>query len=100
MNALMKWQLNQALSREEAISIIEELYSGSSKEFVFNTDTKIDTVLYSIYESFPSTQSDFVLRFSSVVCEIPFVSLNIFPDLNPHHTIRSDEHTIFIYEKK
>ena len=97
MDTLAKWQLNQILSLEEAITILTELYEGSDKEFVFNTNTKIDGSLYDIYQKFPSTKSDFVLRFSDSVCQTPFVSLSDFEELAAK-IIKFDGGEIKIYD--
>jgi len=98
MNVLEKWQLKKTLSKEEAISVLVELYEGSDKEFVFNTKTKINSLLYDIYQKFPSTKSDFVLRFSDSVCQTPFVSLSNFEELTATHIIKIDEGDIKVYE--
>jgi hypothetical protein len=98
VDSLTKWQLNLTLSAEEAITILTELYEGSDKEFVFNATTKIDGSLYDIYQKFPSTKSDFVLRFSDSVCQTPFVSFSNFGEIEPNHVIAFEGGVIKVYE--
>jgi hypothetical protein len=97
MDFLTKWKLNLTLSEEEAMMVLKELYDGSNKIFVFDSNTKIDQKLYSIYEAFQETQSDFVLKFSGQKTESPFVSLTHFDDLAAQHVIFCEQFKIFVY---
>ena len=97
MNARTKWQLNQTLSEEEAISVLLELYEGANKTFVFDSSTKINSKLYDLFEKFPSTKHEYVLRFSEQICPTPFVSLTEFEEIKPQHVIFCEHYKIFVY---
>ena len=97
MDVLTKWQLKQTLSEEEAISVLVELYEGANKTFVFDASTKINSKLYDLFEKFPSTKHEYVLRFSEQICPTPFVSLNNFDTISPQHTIPTEDFVIYVY---
>jgi len=97
MDVLTKWQLKQTLSEEEAISVLVELYEGANKTFVFDASTKINSKLYDLFEKFPATKYEYVLRFSEQICPTPFVSLNSFDTISPQHTIPTEDFVIYVY---
>jgi hypothetical protein len=98
MDFLTKWQFKQTLSEEEAILVLKELYNGANKQFIFNSISKINNLLYSLYEKFPeNTQSELFLRFSENETDSPFVSTCVFENLKPQHTIPTEDFVIYVY---
>jgi len=98
MDFLTKWQFKQTLSDEEAILVLKELYDGANKQFVFDSISKINNLLYSLYEKFPeNTQSELFLKFSENETDLPFVSTRLIENLKPQHTIILNNQTIYIY---
>jgi len=98
MDFLTKWQFKQTLSEEEAILVLKELYNGANKQFIFDSISKINNFLYSLYEKFPeNTQSELFLKFSENETDLPFVSTCVFENLKPQHTINLKNQTIYIY---
>lgn len=98
MDFLTKWQFKQTLSNEEAILVLKELYDGVNKQFVFDSISKINNLLYSLYEKFPeNTQSELFLKFSENETDSPFVSTRLIENLKPQHTIILNNQTIYIY---
>ena len=84
---------------KESLIILNELFEGSNKKFIFNSSSPIDSSLYEIYNGFlENSSSIFFLSFSGEKTDLPFVSFNDFG--NHSLTIKMEDKTLFIYEKK
>jgi hypothetical protein len=100
MNVFDKWTLKQILTLEEGCDILNELYGGAKKHFVFGSKVRIDKKFLDVYEKFKNgDDTNCVLKFSNIVTQKPFVSPILFPEENPTHTILTEEINLYVYEK-
>ena len=99
MDILTRWKLGEKLNEEEAITILNELFAGADKKFIFDSETKIDQRLYRIYENFEENKhGTWVLNFSTITTDRPFVSFEYYKSFKCIHEIKIDSEILFVYE--
>lgn len=97
MSSIIKWKLQEKLSKSETNELLKELYYGSKKQLFFEINQSLDMVLYDLYSDFEDTLSgDFEIFFSNSKLSKPFISRIDFGDYT--HKINSDCGDIFIYD--
>lgn len=97
MNTIINWQLGNELSNDDALFVINELFSGAKKEFYFDKNEQINNVLYKFYQSFQDDKSSkYTIFFSNIFLEKPFISTKNFFD-KYSKKIKISEGELYIY---
>jgi len=100
MDAITKWRLNEKLTFDEGCKVLNELYGGARKHFVFGSKVRIDKKFLEVYENFNDGDDPAcVLKFSNIVTQKPFVTPTIqHSEDQPTSIIPMEDITLYLYE--